>query len=136
MYDIISKNGGDGRSDYLLKWLDAGASGPTANDGIPAGDEDEQGFAARLHQLCLRALQDFNSQERDKHSSGSCSVVLRECLGRLYLWGEPFGVGELDRALEQSDELKDNVLERLSHIGKLVLRGKPFSRRVRLCSLP
>ena len=47
--------------------------------------------------------------------------------GRLYLWGEPFGVGDLDKALSQSYELRENVLERLGHIGELVLRGKAFS---------
>lgn len=133
MHDIIHKHGGDGRSEYLLQWLDADASGPIANDGTPAGGEDNQNLAARLYQLCLRALQDFYRRERDKPSSRSRSIVLRECLGRLYLWGEPFGVGELDRALEQSDELRDDVLERLGHIGNLLLRGKPFSRRTRLC---
>lgn len=128
MNDIIHQRGGDGRSGYLLRWLDTDASGPIANVETPAGGEDDQGFAARLYQLCLRALQDFYRQERDKHSSKSGSIVLRECLGRLYLWGEPFGVGELDRALEQSNELRDNVLERLGHIGELLLRGLSLSK--------
>ena len=136
MNDIIHQRRGDGRSDSLLRWLDTDASGPFANVGTPTGGEDDQGFAARLYQLCLRALQDFYRQERDKDSSRSGSIVLRECLGRLYLWAEPFGVGELDRALEQSNELRDDVLERLSHIGKLLLRGKPFSRQIRLCLRP
>lgn len=136
MRDSLYKNGGDGRSDYLLHWLDADTSDSTANDEFSAGDEDEQGFAARLYQACLRALQDIYRQERFKGSSRSRSSVLRESLGRFYLWGEPFGVGELDRALEQSDELRDDVLERLGHIGKLLLRGKPFSRRMRLCLHP
>ena len=136
MNDIVHQRGGDGHSDYLLRWLDTGACGPIANVETPAGGEDDQGFAARLYQLCLQALQAFYRQERDRHSSKSGLNILRECLGRLYLWGEPFGVGELDRALEQSDELRNNVLERLGHIGKLLLRGKPFSRWMRLCSRP
>ena len=136
MNDIVRQRGGDGCSDYLLRWLDTGASGPITNAETPAGGEDDQGFAARLYQLCLHQLQAFYRQEREKHSSKSGSNVLRECLGRLYLWGEPFGVGELDRALEQSNELRDNVLERLGHIGKLLLRGKLFSRWMRPCSPP
>ncbi|CAD6591965.1 MAG: hypothetical protein ASARMPRED_005885 [Alectoria sarmentosa] len=123
MRDSLSKNGGDGRSDYLLHWLDADTSDSTANDGFSAGDEDEQGFVARLYQACLRALQNIYRQERFKGSSRSRSSVLRESLGKFYLWGEPFGVGELDRALQQSDELRDNVLERLGHIGRLLLRA-------------
>lgn len=126
MPDTVKSNEGDGRSSYTLQWLNAHASEPLANDDPPAGDEDEQEFAVRLYQLCLRALHDLYRWERDQSSSSSRSNVLRECLGRLYLWGEPFAVGELDKALRQSDELSDNVLERLGHIGKLLLRSKPL----------
>ena len=126
MLDKIDSNQGHGCKQYMLQWLDANASGPVADDENPAGSEDDQGFAGRLYQLSFRSLQDFYRQERDRGSSNSRSAVLRECLGRLYLWGEPFGDGELDKALRQSNELRDNVLERLGHIGKLVLRGKPI----------
>lgn len=46
------------------------------------------------------------------------------------------GAGDLDEALRQSEELKDDVLERLGHIGKLLLRGKHFNIRLRLYSYP
>lgn len=126
MLDTAKSNEGDDRSSYMLPWLNAHASGPIANDAPPAGDEAEQEFAGRLYQLCLRALHDFYRWERDQISFSSRSDVLRECLGRLYLWGEPFAVVELDKALRQSDELSDNVLERLGHIGKLLLRSQPL----------
>ncbi len=136
MKTLTDTDGFKGRSDYLLQWLDADAdadaiadadvdaSQSIANDGKPAEGEDDQGFGARLYHLCLRALQEFYIQKREKRTSRSRSAGLRECLGRLYLWGESFGNGELDRALEESDELRESVLERLSHIGKLLLRGK------------
>ena len=57
MNDILHQRGGDRRSDYLLRWLDTDASGPIANVETPAGGVDDQGFAARLYQLCLHALQ-------------------------------------------------------------------------------
>ncbi len=127
MRDIIDSSQGHNRSNYMLQWPDAHASGPVADDETPTDDEDVQGFAGRLYQLCFRTLQDFYRQERGQGSSSARSAILRECLGRLYLWGEPFGVGDLDKALSQSYELRENVLERLGHIGELVLRGKAFS---------
>lgn len=137
MPDLTVTDGFKGRSDYLLQWLDADAdadadvdaSRSISNDGQSAGGEDDQGFAARLYHLCLRALQGFYIQERGKLTSRSHSTGLRECLGRLYLWGESFGNGKLDRALEESDELRECVLERLSHIGRLLLRGKTYISR-------
>ena len=132
MTDIVKSNEDDGRSDYMLQWLDAHASGPTANDAPPLDGEAEQAFVGRLYGLCLRELQDFHRQQRD--ISKSRSNALRECLGRLYLWGEPFCSGALDKALGQSDELRDNVLEHLGHIGKLLLRSKLSSRQMYLCS--
>ena len=126
MPETRDSNQDHGRSSYMLQWLDAHASGPVTEYEPPASGEDDQGFAGRLYQSCLRILQDFYRQERDHGSSSSHSATLRECVGRLYLWGEPFGVGELDKALRQSDELRDDVLERLGHIGKLVLRGNPL----------
>ena len=132
MPDIVKSNEDDGRSDYMLQWLDTHASGPIANDAPPLDGEDEQGFVGRLYGLCLRKLQTFHRQQRD--ISKSRSNVLRECLGRLYLWGEPFGSGDLDKALGQSDELRENVLERLGRIGKLLLRSKLLSHRMCLYS--
>ena len=132
MPDIIKSNEGDGRTNRTLQWLDAHASGPIANETPPLDGEDEHGVVGRLYGLCLRELQAFHRQQRD--ISGSRSNVLRECLGRLYLWGEPFGSGDLDKTLGQSVELRNNVLERLGHIGKLLSRSKLLSRRTCLYS--
>ena len=132
MPDIVKSNEDDGRSNYMLQWLDAHAYGPIANDAPPVDGEDEQEFVGRLYGLCLQELQDFHRRQRN--ISKSRSNVLRECLGKLYLWGEPFGSGDLDKALGQSDELRDHVLERLVHIGELLLRSKLLSRRMCLCS--
>ena len=126
MSNIVQSSEDDGRNDYMQQWLDAHASAPIAND-VPSRDtKDKEGFVGRLYGLCLRELRDFHHQQRG--ISKSRSNVLRECLGRLYLWGEPFGSGDLDKALGQSDELRDNVLESLVHIGKLLLRSKLLSR--------
>lgn len=88
MHDIVNSGASDGRGHYMLQWLDSHASGSTASERCHPGGED---FADRLYQCCLHALQDFYRQERDQRSSSSNSIILRECLGRFYLWGEPFG---------------------------------------------
>ena len=49
--------------------------------------------------------------------------MLKDELGKLYLWGQAFGDDKLDRALEYSDEVRGNVLESLGDIGRLLLRG-------------
>lgn len=126
MTDILKSNDNDGRSNYMLQWLDAHDSGPIANDAPHLDTEDEQGFVGHLYGFCFRELQDFHRRQRDIPKSRS--IVLRECLGRLYLWGEPFGSGDLDKALGQSDELRYGVLERLVYIGKVLLRSKLLSR--------
>ena len=127
MPNMIRSDGGDGCSSYTLEWLDAHATDRIANDGCPSGDKDDQGPAGRLYQLCLLALQDFRRQQQNQRRAKSRLNALRECVGKLYLWGEPFGVGELDEALSQSDELRDSVSERLGYIRKLLLRSKPFN---------
>ena len=132
MTDIFKSNEDDGRNYRTRQWIDAHASALVANDASPLDGEDEQGFVGRLYGLCLRELQDFHRQQRE--ISKSRSNVLKECLGRLYLWGEPFGSGDLDKALGQSDELRDNVLERLIHVGELLSRSKLLSHRIFLCS--
>lgn len=135
MCDLIQNDGG-GCSRHIVEWLDAQPFGPTANDGASTDGEDDQGFINRLYQLCVHTLQDFCRQQRNQRSSKSFYHALRECLGRLYLWGEPFGVGELDQALEQSDELRDSVIERLGHIGKLLLRSKTLNPQMGFADIP
>lgn len=136
MHDLIQTDGGDGCSRHILEWIDAQPLGPRVTGGASTGGEDDQGFTNRLYQLCLHTLQDFCCQQRNQRSSKSCYHALRECLGRLYLWGEPFGVGELDKALEQSDELRDSVIERLGHIGKLLLRSKTLNLQMGFADIP
>ena len=46
---------------------------------------------------------------------------------KLYLWGEVFDTGELDKALEQSDDLRDSVVDLLGTIGHLLLRGESLN---------
>ena len=127
MSGIVKSSADDGQSNYIQQWLDENASGPAANDETLADKEDDQGFAGRLYRLCLRAMRSFYYIQQHEPSTELRSNLVRECLGRFYLWGEPFGIGGLDKALRQSDELRDCVLERLGHIGELLLRSKSMN---------
>jgi hypothetical protein len=57
------------------------------------------------------------SHEEDKNA------MLREELMRLYLWGEGFSDGRLDKSLKCSDELRRTVLELLCSIGRWLIRS-------------
>ena len=81
------------------------------------------GIAARLYSLCLHVLRQVCRQDERGSSSGNSTSMLNEELGKLYLWGQAFGDGKLDRALEYSDEVRSSVLESLADIGRLLLRG-------------
>lgn len=50
--------------------------------------------------------------------------VLREQLGKFYLWGEGFRGGSLDKAVDQSDDLRNTVLELICDIGMVLLCSK------------
>ena len=108
--------------DHVQQLLDD----PTSASEVP--DETlinapEQGLATRLHLFCLHLLRCMYERERDS-TSRSQAVTLKRELGRLYLWGESFADGRLDRALEQSDGLRDTILGLLCAIGELLIRGK------------
>ena len=45
----------------------------------------------------------------------------------MYLWGEGLGNDKLDKALNDADELRENVLEVLVSIGVLLVRSKFIS---------
>lgn len=60
-------------------------------------------------------------------SSGKRSI--KEALGKLFLWGEDLMDGELDRALRESDELRDHVLELLCGIA-IILRRSTYQTLV------
>ena len=60
----------------------------------------------------------------------SWSHTLEEELEKLYLWGESFENGDLDRALEQSEDLRDIVLELLSAIGDTIIQSLTLQRPI------
>ncbi len=113
-----------GHREYMLGWLESDTSHVVNSGGPSLEDQHYQGFAAHLYSLCLNALQQLYRGERRKDSLGVRSTTLRECLGELYLWGDAFRTEELDKALDQSDEMRDTVLEQFVLVGEVLLRGK------------
>lgn len=114
----------DSEQNRTQEWLDAHSDpSPDLRGGL-VNSEDDQGIAARLYSLCLGVLRQMCRQEQYKSSSGDSMSILKEEVAKLYLWGEAFRDGKLDRALEYSDEVRSNVLESLGDIGRLLLRGK------------
>ena len=121
------------RADYIQEWLDAASSTPvtldekfefTAADVEPDQDEYSQGLATRLYQLGRQGLQQLCRRKEKIPRLNLSQSALREELGRLYLWGEAFENGKLEKALEQSEDLRDTVLDFLCAIGDSIIRGK------------
>lgn len=127
MKDVVKAvSDANNEKNRTREWLDAHSDTSPDLAGGLANSEDDQGIAARLYSLCLRVLRQMCRQEQYQSSSGNSISMLKEELGKLYLWGEAFRDGKLDRALEYSDEVRSNVLESLGDIGRLLLRGKDF----------
>ena len=115
---------GDCQKNRTQEWLD---NHPHASSGLNGtlcdNDHDDQGVATRLYSLCLRLLRFLCRHKQNISSRRNRVSLLKEELGRLYLWGEAFEDGKLDRALEYSDDVRDNVLDSLRDVGKILLRG-------------
>lgn len=110
--------------NWMQDWLYAQPNvSPEPDETSSDNNDNDQGFAARLYSLCLRLLRYLCQQEQIDSPKRSRVSGLKEELGRLYLWGEAFGNGKLDRALEYSDDVRGSVLESLMDIAKLLLRG-------------
>ena len=128
MDDILTSiTSGDCPRNWTQEWLVGHVHAPSGTNGTLRDErdnfEDNQGFATRLYSLCLCLLRYLCRQEQNIASKRHRVSTLKEELGRLYLWGEAFKNGKLDRALEYSDDVRGNVLDSLRDIGKLLLRG-------------
>ena len=89
----------------------------------------EEGFASQFYSMCLQGFQQLCRQEQAVYAPGPRSYLLKEELGKLYLWGESFSPGELDKALDQYEDIRDNVLDLLVDLGELIICGKASRER-------
>ena len=106
--------------EFVLHWL---ASGILESGDAMNGD----GLAMKLYSTCLDILQDL-CHERDSSNTRFALTgptgLLREELGKLYLWGESFGPGQLDKTLNHAEDLRLVVIKALRQIGNLLIRSK------------
>lgn len=106
---------------YVDEWVDSTSE-------LPVGDNSDvdESLAARLYAGCIIVLRGLCSRisNTDAFQSSWKPRVLGQELGRMYLWGEGLGNGKLDKALEDADELRQNVLEVLVSIAMLLVRSK------------
>ena len=119
-----ASGGPHGRNRYTQAWIDSSSSYPESSDEQLAYERDEEGLAARLYRQCRNALRDLCSQEQSGRGNMEQSYLLKEELAMLYLWGQNLGPGELDAALEYSDDVLYAVLDALGNIGHALLKGK------------
>lgn len=115
---IKEQTGNDGHMHHVHQWLE---SNPNAwdNSGLPP-DHEHGGLAAKLYGACLKMLQSL-CQSSAAHLLHGHTHVLREELGKLFLWGESLRSGELDKALAFSEGLQEIVLKKFMEIGRLLL---------------
>lgn len=119
-----SITGSSRRYHYTEEWLKSSSSNGVTIDAQLAHDKYEEGLAGQLYSLCRSVLRGLCSQEQDPPLGRPQSLLLREELTKLYLWGQGFSRGELDTALEYSDDVRYIVLDTLGDVGRSLLRGK------------
>ncbi|KAL9607427.1 MAG: hypothetical protein Q9167_007662, partial [Letrouitia subvulpina] len=103
--------------ELVRHWL---ASGVLENGGAMHGD----GLAMKLYRTCLDIIQEICQQRVPlvgERSLRGPTELLREELGKLYLWGESFTPGQLDKTLNHAEDLRTVVIKALQQIGKLLL---------------
>ena len=122
----ITVASGDERKAIMQQGRDT--NGPTHVDfaRMCTGErciDREDGFASQFYSTCLQGFQQLCRQEQ-VYAPGAQSYLLKEELGKLYLWGEGFSPGNLDKALDEYEEIRDSVLGLLVNLAELVIRGK------------
>jgi hypothetical protein len=111
----------------VTEWID-GATIQTTSENVDGKDSQAStGFAWSLYHHTLELF----SQLFPLIFAGSGAGVNRHreksfkrSLGMLFLWGDGFRGGKLESVLEESDGLRETVIESLAAIGKILLYSK------------
>ena len=119
-----------GHMHYVHQWL---KSNPDAwDDSDLPRDQEDGGLATKLYSACLEMLQSLCHPSPAQESLQAHTHVLREELGKLFLWGESLRSGELDKALAFAEGLQEIVLRKFIEIGRLLLGKNSECARVSL----
>ena len=111
---------------YLEEWID-GTTIQTSSDNFGA-EEAVAGFAWNLYNSVLKLF--TTVVPLMPKTTFSSSRTMKECLGKLFLWGDGFRDWRLDCVLEESDDLREIVIASLIAIGgTLTSSSYPRSHR-------
>ncbi|TVY76035.1 hypothetical protein LSUE1_G007787 [Lachnellula suecica] len=132
---VVVGEGRKGGVRLLEQWID-GTSVESTFSEQEGYDVTASGFAWHLYESCLKLLN--NIIRLDGQTTNLETKPLKECLSRLFLWGEGFGGGQLDTVIQRSDALKSTILQFIAAIAKILLDGildvakelRPFIEKV------
>ena len=113
--------------EYAKEWVNKSNASINVRESS-LEEQHEQGLATCLYLGCIDILKLIfhDAQEalpKDDPLVADVETLGKE-LGRLYLWGESLRDGSLDKAIDQSDELRCMVLMLLRDIGQELLSCK------------
>jgi hypothetical protein len=89
-------------------------------------DDTATGFVWTLYDQVLRLLTKLLAlipRGSAAVSKRDLKILKRSC-GRLFLWGDEFRDGKLESVLEESEDLKETIVESLTSIGRALISGK------------
>ncbi|KAI9800286.1 MAG: hypothetical protein M1833_003400 [Piccolia ochrophora] len=118
----MSAVGTDSSPNILNEWLEDDALQSRSKQEV--GVQEDAGFVQTLYRSCLRVFGEiwdqlvrspFVLKRRERR-------MFKESLGRFVLWGADFQDGDLDKALDASDRMRDVVLELLLGVGENLAR--------------
>ena len=121
--------GNVGHMRYVQQWLKSNP--PAWDESHLPPDQENGGLATKLYGTCLEMLQSLCQPSPAQNPSQAHTHVLREELGKLFLWGESLRSGDLDKALAFADGLQEIVLKKFTEIGRLLLGKNPKCTKVR-----
>jgi len=109
-------------ASFLEEWID-GATIQRAGDGDGSATG---GFAWSLYDRNLHLLKELIPiiAEASVSPPNRSLKSLKESLGNLFLWGDGFRDGKMERVLDESDDLRETVMTSLVGIGRLLISSK------------
>ena len=135
---------------YTQEWIDetvdVGVEQEIIELDLERKFKHEQGLTTRLYDACLQTFKELclenakpSPASKDLDSEDKCSTGsdlssnelrmkrnLKNQMARLFLWGEGFSDGRLDKALDLSDELKCLVLQLLCDLSLELQKSRFF----------
>lgn len=112
-----------GKSGKVVEWID----GATIHrSGDPGEDGAASGFAWILYDLDLKILTELVPILLNGFLKSSCKDVkaLKQSLGDLFLWGDGFRDGRLEKVVEESEDLEKALVSSLVGLGKLLVSSE------------